>query len=307
MVAIPRPDALSRNDKGFALITVLILAGMLFLVGSLIAARTRIYLDLAGGCRQRTRVELEVYSACNKLITGLATGTLHSYLFRPGGPYNGKTWNLYGKSFSLEKRVEVSLQDTAGLVSPFTQPTAFINLLSAHGMTESDIRKFKDALADWYDKDDLHHLNGAENFAYKADGHPGWPRNGFPQMLDEFRLVRGMEKDVFDKVEPYLCYSKSGGINYFTMNAEVLQASLPGIDKIMLADLLRRRDYGTLTFKDFTYVTGVGVGERNHLSPNGLIAVKLSSKLKRAAYAEEFLINIKGDRIHPYLIWEFRS
>jgi len=307
MIAFPGPDALSRNDKGFALITVLIMAGMLFLVGSLIAARTRVYLDLAGGCRQRTRVELELYTVRNKLIMGLTTGSVLSYLISPGGDYNGKTWNLYGKSFFLEKRVEVSLQDTAGLISPFIQPVAFFNLLTAQGLTDRDMRNFKDALADWYDKDDLHHLNGAENFAYKADGHPDWPRNGFPQLLNEFQLIRGMDKNVFAKVVPNLCYSKNSGVNYFTMNQEVLQASLPGIDKIMLADLLRRRDYGTLSFKDFTYATGVGRGESSHLSPNGLIAVKLSSKQTRAAYAEEFLINIKGDRIHPYLIWEFRS
>jgi len=298
---------LHNNERGFALVSVLVLSGMLFLVGSLLAARTRAYLALSGGCRERSAIELKLYSARNDLLMGLTTGRLLPYKILPGGNFQGQSWNLFGGEFSFENQVRVKLQDTAGLVSPFLQPIAFANLLVANGMSDSAIRKFQDALADWKDEDDLHHLNGAENFAYKADGHPEWPRNGFPQSLDELLLVRGLDRDAFAAIRPYLCYSKTRGLNYLTMSPEVLRASLPQLDGVMLADLLKSRESGNLTAKEFINATGIVRGENQSLFPNGLIAVELSLRTDRAAGRESFLVYIKGDRVHPYLIWEFRS
>ena len=295
-----------NDESGVALISVLILAAMIFTIGALLATRAQSSLNLARHCKERCRALCKVYSAQNDLLLGLMTGRMASTTYIPGGVVEGVEWNLYDKTIILEEGLEMVLQDSAGLISPFRQPTLFGNLLAQYGIDNKRIVTIVDSLLDWSDIDDLRHLNGAESADYALLGAKWRPRNGFPQLLDELLLIKGVEKDILESVEDELCYWKSGQANYLTMSYRLLAASLP-IDDMIVEEIIKLREAGNLSAGDFMALTGVTRGENSRLYPNGLIRVEIRYESAKVRYAVKFMVQAKRDKDHPILIWERQS
>jgi general secretion pathway protein K len=89
---------------------------------------------------------------------------------------------------------------------------------SASGIIESYL--------DWIDTDNLTRVNGAEDFYYKGQGLPYVPRNYAIQYKDEIQWIKGMDKELYGKIEPYLTILPSTAFNPNTASDEVLMAYL---------------------------------------------------------------------------------
>ena len=85
----------------------------------------------------------------------------------------------------------------------------------------------EEAKIDWYDRDDLKHLNGAESFYYRfVLGARFKPRNSSAiQSIYEWKLIKGIQK-VFPIIKPYLCISPYWKPNLNTMDTYVIASFL---------------------------------------------------------------------------------
>ena len=80
------------------------------------------------------------------------------------------------------------------------------------------------AICDWWDADDVPLTGGAENGYYATLSEPYPCRNGCYQSVYELLLVRGISRDLFDRVAPYLTVYGMGKVNINTASPVVLRS-----------------------------------------------------------------------------------
>ncbi len=71
------------------------------------------------------------------------------------------------------------------------------------GVDISDVDTIVDSIEDWRDRNELHHLNGAEEDYYRSLANPYSCKDGKFDALEELLLVKGMTNEIFNgsKVE----------------------------------------------------------------------------------------------------------
>lgn len=189
---------------------------------------------------------ITAHSALNVLTYNILSGVItNREVLLPSGnrtlqlerlPLNGTFVEI-----RLPERVLVSLRDTNGLLS-----LSYINLSALRRLilmkTNNDSSRadiFIDSLLDWIDRDDLTRLNGAETDFYRAHNYPYIPRNYPLQYKEEILLIRGMDKELYKKIEPYLTILPANGFNPNTAPDEVLMAYLD-LDNPYLLEPLKK-------------------------------------------------------------------
>jgi len=83
-----------------------------------------------------------------------------------------------------------------------------------------------DSYLDWIDTDNFTRLNGAEEVYYKSQELPYVPRNYAIQYKGEVEFIKGMGREFYSKIEPYVTMLPSTGFNPNTASDEVLMAYL---------------------------------------------------------------------------------
>jgi type II secretory pathway component PulK len=81
-----------------------------------------------------------------------------------------------------------------------------------------------DCVLDWRDADDEVLTAGAENSYYRAQKLPYSCRNGYFKSIDEFRLVKGVTAEIYNKVAGSITVYGSGKININASEPVVLKS-----------------------------------------------------------------------------------
>ena len=79
-----------------------------------------------------------------------------------------------------------------------------------------------DPIIDWLDKDDRELLNGAESAYYEGLEDPYEAKNNLMDSIDELRLIKGIDKEIFNRIHPFLTVYSDGWININTAGKDVL-------------------------------------------------------------------------------------
>ena len=79
-----------------------------------------------------------------------------------------------------------------------------------------------DAFVDWLDNDDTPRVGGAESNYYLSLPRPYKAKNDLFDTIDEILLVRGVTKEIYDKIRPFVTVTSSGRININTAPVEIL-------------------------------------------------------------------------------------
>jgi general secretion pathway protein K len=137
-----------------------------------------------------------------------------------------KTLPLNGQKVPLSDDLYVQAQDSNGMLSLVSLNSAAMERLIKKVGVMDNASGIINSYLDWIDTDNFARLNGAEEFYYKGQGLPYTPRNYAIQYKDEFELIKGMDKELYGKVEPYLTMLPSTGFNPNTASDEVLMAYL---------------------------------------------------------------------------------
>lgn len=152
-----------------------------------------------------------------------------------------------GSSVEIAKGVELSVTDVGGLVSLASpRARAIEGLARAVGADGKRASIIADSVMDWVDRDDLNMLNGAERFYYSTHGADYTPRNMPMQSIEELKLVRGMDEELFNKMAPFLTIARVEVLNPNAASDEVLMADM-GITEGQLKDLRARLVQGPIS------------------------------------------------------------
>ncbi|MCL5966267.1 MAG: type II secretion system minor pseudopilin GspK, partial [Deltaproteobacteria bacterium] len=87
-----------------------------------------------------------------------------------------------------------------------------------------------DAVVDWLDADETPRVGGAESAYYLSLPVPYKAKNDLFDTIAELRLVRGVTRDVYAKLAPFITVASSGQVNINTAPKEILMALSAGQD-----------------------------------------------------------------------------
>lgn len=91
-------------------------------------------------------------------------------------------------------------------------------------------RAVADAVVDWEDNDDSPRTGGAESAYYLGLPYPYRAKNDLFDTVGELRLVRGVTREVYEKLLPFVTVHSSGKVNLNTAPKEVLMSLSAGED-----------------------------------------------------------------------------
>ena len=150
---------------------------------------------------------------------------------------------ISGVRESDEAIVELTVLDEEARINLNRLNTSTLSaLLVRSGVSEDMVPELTDAFMDWTDKDDLHHLHGAEDAYYDEFGY--MPKNGPLDTLDELLLVKGYDEELLfgngegTGIAP-LVTTWGQMVNVNTAPAEVLE--ILGVDTLHVDAIIEGR------------------------------------------------------------------
>jgi hypothetical protein len=213
-------------------------------------------------------------------------------------------WNLYGEPIQFAEGVSVRLRDCSGLVvAPFA-PDKVRRLVGTVTADSARGSAVADALADWEDRDDFKHLNGAESFDYTMAGYRYGPRNHYLQVSQELMLVKGFDAGLFAKVNEEVVSWGETTTNYLTMSERMLRALLGSED--LVERLLALRAAGELNSRTFTQHTGIQKTEQTVFGPSAWIKAVITATDGKAVDTIEALIGRTASDRSPFMVAEWK-
>jgi len=305
-----------NQSNGFALPLVLGISTLLVVLIISIGSSVTHKIHITGELNARLNAELKAYSAFNDILYKLNTSTLtptdvavmpdmdYGRTSLPAGRETGITLlNLFGEPITLEEGVTVTLRDTAGMVDFMTNTRLLEILLNKVVPDVDQIAVILDSLADWQDKDDFKHINGAELRDYRLAGYSYVPRNSYVQSIEELRLIKGMSPPIFDRIRPELVYGISDSINYLTMSEFLLSAVLR--NEKTLEQVLQLRRNRLLTRTLFSAISGISETEESTFYPSGKIVVEIAARVDPSVERLQFTLLKKESQDKPFVILEW--
>lgn len=212
-------------------------------------------------------------------------------------------WNFYAQAFvGQDDGVQIQLQDATALLSlnapdPSKLQRVLLALVNEPGRSNIVF----DSLQDWQDSDDNARTSGAESAYYQAQGLPQ-PRNRSLQSVYEWQRVRGMDAALFRQLRPLLKTAPDTTFNPLTAPAVLLRALFPQYAD----DVLRLRNQGQLSPKNFTAITGLRGNETLQFFPGRRFYVQLAASHGGARVARSYLFIRQPGAATPFAITEWR-
>ena len=187
---------LPAHERGIALVIVLWLLVLLTVIAAsharVIRTETRLAANQVEAGKARGLAEAGAYHAIMELL-------VRDEALR---------WPVNGSVFRIrydDGTATVTVRDARGLVDINRASAATLDkVLTGLGVEESQRQAVVDATLDWRDKDNLKHLNGAEDDDYRRAGMKWAARDGAFSSIEEYRYVMGMTNALFERLVPYL-------------------------------------------------------------------------------------------------------
>lgn len=135
-----------------------------------------------------------------------------------------RSWQFAGQTIWIG-----AMPDTGRINLNMADEKLLAGALLATGLEEEQMEAIRDAILDWRDKDSEHHLAGAEDDAYEAEGRPIGARDDVFQSVEELQQVLGITPALYKQLAPRLTvHSMQRTVNPAFAYADVL-SSIPGI------------------------------------------------------------------------------
>lgn len=135
---------------------------------------------------------------------------------------------------------DVHIEDEGGKINLNTindeNKEFFIDFLTTNDVEEKEAQVITDSILDWKDKDDLHHINGAETPYYESLPDPYKAKNAPFDSTEELLLVKGVTPLIFDEISGGVTVFGSEKININFAGSDVLK-SIPGINEDIAEEL----------------------------------------------------------------------
>ena len=235
-----------RNDKGIALILVLLTVSVIVVLTLQLNVSSRAQVHEAANLSDGIRV---LYIAKSGVFAGMGllsedrgdADTLNEAWARTEG------LREQSKDYFDGGHLELIIEDESGKINinKLVQGNEFnpgvkgalSRLLSqpAFKLQGQEVEDILNAIKDWIDPDSVVTANGAENAYYQGLGKSTTVRNGPMESIDELLLVRGISVELYrgsperPGLARFLTVYGEGSVNVNTAPKEVLRALAPSI------------------------------------------------------------------------------
>lgn len=207
---------IARRERGFAMIAAIIgIAAFGFIAFEFMAQDRGVLAEVRGEEEQA-----QLIAACNAglymAISGIATSDVT------------QRWGIDGRARVVQfgnTSLVVTVEDERGKIPLNGIIQEEVNdLFAAAGVTDPQrLKILGDSFEDWQDSDNSARPNGAEAAAYASLGYK--PRNSGFRTIGELSMIKGMTRDLYDRVVPSLTvfFGESGGFSEATSQPLALQ------------------------------------------------------------------------------------
>jgi len=187
------------------------------------------------------------------------------------------------------------------------QKNLLTRFLKSFGLENEDVDNIVNAIKDWIDADnDVTRFGGAENSYYQGLERPYSCKDAPVEFLEELLLVKGITKELFSHISPYLSPHGDGKININTANPRVLGALSEDIDDERVQDMLTYREdenndlsnpnwyksvpgMGDVTIPNALLTTSSTYCEITSEGLNGAMAKRVTGMVKRTGHEFDIL------------------
>ena len=278
--------------KGIALIQVLIISIILGMLGIYISQTVRSQVQTASVIKQSQQSIIDIESAEAELLHLLTTES--KYRSKSSETITGQ-WNFHGQPFELNDTVTAEIQDISGLLSiNHINRRLAANLFYQLGKEDQQVRLFLDSLADWKDKDDLKHLNGAESSYYiKTLGYG--PRNSYLQSFAEISHIREGDMLTLSQWQQYFSLALISSFNPLNAPEKLLKAFIN--DEQASQEVLTLRQNNQLNGVAFFQATGIDEDDFISFIAGRIFKVSLSTKSTDNNMNKSFIVEIRANSI----------
>lgn len=271
------------------------------------------HLKASEGLRNKAEAILKARSAYDTLIYLILNGRVSQTEIVPlvsNEITELKTLPLNGQKIPLSDELYVQIRDSSGMLSLVSMNTAAMERLIKKFAGLENTFHIIESYLDWIDADNFVRVNGAEEFYYRGQGLPYIPRNYPIQYKDEFELIKGVGKELYSKIEPYLTILPSIGFNPNTASDEVLMAYLDINDESLktLKDYMSKK--AVTSDMELFALTGrkiASVMEGVYFFPSPFIEVTVSAGRPRSIYTIRAGLDTRQNISSPYGILYWRE
>lgn len=298
------------DNKGSATLLTMFMAAVIITVGIAFNWLVKEHMKASEALKIKSEAILKARSAYDTLIYLMLSGSLSQREIRIDAHDEISPLTripVDGQKVSLAPDIFVQVQDSNGKLSLATvNQTAMERLIRTAGGRENSSSIFNSYL-DWIDEDDFSRLNGAEEYYYRSQGLPV-PRNYAIQFKDELQWVKGMDGELYGKLEPNFTILPATGFNPNTAAEPVLKAYL-NLDEESLKPLKEhlaqrnvRSDVELYALTGRKIVSGVDFG---HFFPSMFFEIKVSVGAPKNIYTIQAGLDTRQKSRTPYevLYW----
>jgi len=253
-MSVPRVNSTATAQQGVALVTALLIVAVIVVVISRQSFSTRIWLRqventaMAVHAGQAARAaELWMIPLLEQDSNDYDAGTEFWAQTLPAipldlGTLSARIEDLQGR-FNLNNLVDNKGRQDPGALEQFTRLLLILEL-------DPEIAT---AVADWVDSDRIQNrAGGSEDSSYQGLERSYLPANQPLQSEAELRLVRGVDRSVWERLKPHVtALPQLTGLNVNTATAEVLAAVMTGWGPVRQALPRARRWAGEIARKPF--------------------------------------------------------
>jgi general secretion pathway protein K len=188
------------SQRGFVLLVVLSVLGLLAVVAASFAQVARTHMKLAAVASEGAKAEALADAGVHIVILDLMAAG--------GAESAGRRFALDGSPLACGigdegAALTLAVRDEAGKVDLNIATPALLRTLVL-GLGLSGREAAVDAILDYRDQDDDRRINGAERPEYLAAGRPHGPRNGPFLAVEELSSVLGVTQADADRLRPYV-------------------------------------------------------------------------------------------------------
>lgn len=298
------------DNKGSATLLTMFMAAVIITVGIAFNWLVKEHMKASEALKIKSEAILKARSAYDTLIYLMLSGSLSQREIRIDAHDEISPLTripVDGQKVSLAPDIFVQVQDSNGKLSLATvNQTAMERLIRTAGGRENS-SSILNSYLDWIDEDAFSRLNGAEEYYYRSQGLPV-PRNYAIQFKDEWQWVKGMDGELYGKLEPYFTILPATGFNPNTAGDEVLKAYL-NIDEETLKPLREylaqrnvRSDVELYALTGRRIVSGVDFA---HFFPSMFFEIKVSVGAPKNIYTIQAGLDTRQKSRTPYevLYW----
>jgi len=225
-----RLDRCTRDhDRGFALVAVLWIAGLLAVMTAALSVSVRTHVRVVANIAESAKAEALADAGAALAVLDLVAArgsTEHRRRFAADG-------QPVGCSIPGEGVLTIAVSDEAAKIDVNSAGTPLLRaLLAGLGVPPEKSAQLAEAIFDFRDADDDRKPNGAESAEYRAAGLSWMPKNGPLQSLEELGQVYGVTPELLARMKPYLSvYSGLEGVDASIAKTDLIALLRLGIER----------------------------------------------------------------------------